>query len=69
MNDAEFDSLNRAVRTLGEEFFSVPPAEIAALVATEHRRYADRPVRDFVPMLVERAVRTQLRERAALRAS
>lgn len=69
MEDAEFDSLRKAVHTLGEEFFTVPPAEIAALVAAEHRRYAGRPVRDFVPMLVERAVRAQLRGQQILRAS
>lgn len=69
MEDAEFDSLNKAVRTLGEEFFTVPPAAIAALVATEYRRYTGRPVRDFVPMLVERAVRAQLRQREILQAS
>ncbi len=69
MEQQEFDGLNTAVRTLGEEFFTVPPAEIAALVAAEYRRYAGRPVRDFVPMLVERAVRAQLRSQEILRAS
>ena len=65
VDDQEFNSLKNAVRSFGEEFFTVPPAEIAA----EHRRYAGRPVRDFVPMLVERAVRTHLRGRDVLRAS
>ncbi len=69
MEDAELDALSTIVRTLGEEFFAVPPAEIATLVAAEHRRYAGRPVRDFVPMLVERAVRTQLRSQQVARAS
>lgn len=69
VEDAEFDSLNKAVSTLGEEFFSVPPAEIAALVAAEHRRYAGRPVRGFVPVLVERAVRAQLHSRTVAQAS
>lgn len=69
MEQQEFDGLNTAVRTLGEEFFTVPPAEIAALVAAEYRRYAGRPVRDYVPMLVERAVRTHLRKQALARAS
>jgi hypothetical protein len=69
VDDQEYDGLSNAVRTLGEEFFTVPPAEIAALVAAEHRRYAGRPVRDFVPMLVENAVRNHLRGRDILRAS
>lgn len=69
MENQEFDALRNAVHALGEEFFTVPPAEIAALVAAENRRYAGRPVRDFVPMLVERAVREQLRGRGIQRAS
>ncbi|HEY0119739.1 MAG TPA: hypothetical protein VGC04_13265 [Cellulomonas sp.] len=69
MEDAEFDGLSKAVHTLGEEFFAVSPAQIAALVAAEYRRYAGRPVRDFVPMLVERAVRAQLRAQETLQAS
>lgn len=64
MLDREFNTLDALVRTLGEEFFTVSAAEIPALVAAEHGRYAGRPVRDVVPMLVERAVREHLRVRA-----
>lgn len=69
MRDQEFDGLSAVVRTLGEEFFTVPAAEIAALVAAEHRRFAGRPVRDFVPMLVERAAREHLSQRGLRQAS
>jgi hypothetical protein len=69
VQDQELDGLSAAVRTLGEEFFTVSAAEIATLVAAEHRRYDGRPVRDFVPMLVERAVRERLRGSGLRRAS
>lgn len=69
MDEQEFASLRNAIGTLSTEFPTVSPADIAGLVAAEHRRYAGRPVRDFVPVLVERAVRTQLRGRALRRAS
>lgn len=60
MRDADFDALNAAVSALGREFLAVPATVIARMVSEEYRRYAGRPVREFVPMLVEQAVRKRL---------
>ncbi len=61
MQDAEFEALNATVSALGQEFLTVPATAIARMVVDEYRRFAGRPVRDFIPMLVEQAVRAQLR--------
>jgi hypothetical protein len=39
------------------------PAEIDGAIADAHRRFEGRPVRDFVPILVERAARARLEGR------
>ncbi|MFJ8948293.1 three-helix bundle dimerization domain-containing protein [Streptomyces sp. NPDC102395] len=36
------------------------PAEVEAAVAAAHASFEDRPIRDFVPVLVERKVRAIL---------
>ncbi|PBC85942.1 hypothetical protein SAMN05428945_6586 [Streptomyces sp. 2224.1] len=36
------------------------PEEIEAAIAEAHASFTDRPVRDFVPVLVERKARTAL---------
>ncbi|QXJ22184.1 hypothetical protein AGRA3207_003145 [Actinomadura graeca] len=35
--------------------------QVTDAVATVHRRFDDRPIRDFVPILVERMARERLR--------
>ena len=69
MHEAEFDSLNATVQSLGREFLTMSAADIASLVAAEYRRFRGSPVREFVPMLVESAVREELRERELRQAS
>ncbi|MFI6435013.1 three-helix bundle dimerization domain-containing protein [Streptomyces sp. NPDC050759] len=38
------------------------PAEVQAAVAKAHASFADRPVREFIPVLVERQARTLLNQ-------
>jgi hypothetical protein len=40
------------------------PEQLEAAVATAHAAFSERPVRDFVPVLVERTVRALLNEAA-----
>ncbi|HEY5249956.1 MAG TPA: DUF3562 domain-containing protein [Dermatophilaceae bacterium] len=47
---------------LTHEFVDVPADVIHALVARECHHYDDARVRDYVPLLVARAVRLRLRE-------
>lgn len=59
----ESAKVEQAVGRLAEAFPAVPPDEIAELVHVEHHVFDGRPVRDYVPLLVERAVRSRLRNR------
>ncbi|MEI8409066.1 MULTISPECIES: three-helix bundle dimerization domain-containing protein [unclassified Kribbella] len=48
-------------RRLTESFADLhSPDDIEAAVQTAHQKFADRPVRDYVPILVERIVREEL---------
>jgi hypothetical protein len=47
---------------LAAEFPSVPADTIHELIVDESRNYEVAKVRDFVPLLVARTVRTRLRE-------
>lgn len=69
MTDQEYVGLRNAIATISADYPEMSPAEIAGLVRAEHAKYEGRPVRDFVPVLVERAVRQQLRGRGLARAS
>jgi hypothetical protein len=43
-----------------DRFPNLPPEVVAAVVARFHREYEGRPIREFVPLLVERQVREHL---------
>ena len=43
-----------------EQFPTLPPELVDAAVARFHREYDGRPIREFVPLLVERQVREHL---------
>lgn len=52
------------MRRLGVLFPDVAGQHIDAVVEAEQRRLRDRPIQDFVPILVERAVVERLRRGA-----
>jgi hypothetical protein len=43
-----------------DRFPDLPPGVVDAAVARFHREYDGRPIREFVPLLVERQVREHL---------
>ena len=47
-------------RNLISKYSQFPPEEVAAIVQSEVARFADRPIREFVPLLVERHASTRL---------
>lgn len=59
----ESQKLEQAIRNLVEAFPGEQLDEIAAMVHAEHHRFDGRPVRDYVPLLVERSVRARLKRR------
>lgn len=56
-----------AEHDLAEDFPAVPPAEIHSMVLLETRRYDTARVRDYISILVARAVRTSLLTRNSSR--
>ena len=60
MNLTEVDALAMVASRLRERFHSVPPDTIDAVVADCHRGYEGSPIREFIPLLVEREARALL---------
>ncbi|GHD62373.1 hypothetical protein GCM10010317_057380 [Streptomyces mirabilis] len=59
----EEDAIRGVVERLTSAYDeSCTPEQVEAAVATAHAAFSDRPVRDFVPVLVERKARTLLNE-------
>lgn len=58
--EAEHVAMRRLMERLTQVFPEVPEAEIARAVQGRYHDFDDSPVRDFVPVLVERSVRQQL---------
>ena len=56
-----------AERDLVADFPAVPPVEIHSMVVRENRRFASAHVREYVSILVARAVRTSLLRRSTSR--
>ena len=54
-------SFNRIAEQLALAFPDVPTDRVAAAVESEQERFRDSRIRDFVPILVERAVRRRWR--------
>lgn len=58
----ETDAIDHVVGRLGQQFPQLPAEEIERTVHDKYESFADSPIRDFVPVLVERAAREQLTE-------
>ena len=48
-----------------DEFPSVAPAAVNTLIREEHARFETSQVRDFVPLLVEKRARRELKHRSS----
>jgi hypothetical protein len=58
--DSEYEALMHVVQRLAERFPHTPEERIRALTVEEFESFDDAHVRDFVPVLVERAVAERL---------
>jgi hypothetical protein len=58
--EEEARAIEQVVQRLAARFPQTPTETIAALVAEVHRELDGKPIRDFVPVLVERAARDRL---------
>ena len=57
---AEWAAIEHLVDRLKESYPEVSPDTIVTVVHHNHARFDGRPIRDFVPLFVERAAKRQL---------
>ncbi|MBV8346686.1 MAG: hypothetical protein JOZ49_03845 [Mycolicibacterium sp.] len=65
-NISEKSAIDEVQRRLARKFSHLPPDLITTAVAQAHARFEQSPVRDFVPLLVERRARQELSRQTAL---
>ena len=65
--DSERRSIDEVVERLAERFPGVDREEIKGIVETEYEEFHGKPVRDFVPVLVEKSAKKRVKalERSA----
>jgi hypothetical protein len=61
----EGHALDRVAERLAARYPQTPPDTIRSLVFQTHQQFEGRPIRDYVPVLVERAVREHLDQAAS----
>jgi hypothetical protein len=62
---AEQDAIRQVAARLAQQFPELPAAEVEQAVYGKYETFGDSSVRDFVPVLVERASRQRLSEQRA----
>jgi hypothetical protein len=60
VESSELTAIEQLVERLRETFPALPPDRVTQVVHHNHARFDGRPVRDFVPLFVERGSRKQL---------
>jgi hypothetical protein len=63
----EWTAIEHLVSQLKQNYPEVPADTVATAVHRNHARFDGRPVRDFVPLFVERGAREELRQLDSLR--
>lgn len=61
--DDELLQVERVIERLITRYPSLSPVDIEHIVRTVHKRLAESRVRDFIPLLVEKAARRDLAAR------
>ncbi|MRG60167.1 hypothetical protein GE115_09845 [Agromyces sp. CFH 90414] len=59
--DSEQRSVDEVIGRLSEKYPDIDPALIQGIVAEEHEAFDGRPVRDFVPVLVEKKAKQRVK--------
>lgn len=65
----EETALADVTRRIIEEFPGIAPTDVEDAVSAAHARFDHRPIRDFVPLFVEKHARHQLAQQQYLAAS
>jgi hypothetical protein len=64
--NSEQHQIQQVITRLTATYPDVPQARIADVVETVHARFDGRPLREFVPLFVERAAKAELRDPSLL---
>jgi hypothetical protein len=59
-------SIDEVVQRLTTRYADLPPEQVAGAVQSAHSRFEQCPIREFVPLLVERRARAELSRNAGL---
>lgn len=62
---SEEHAVTEVIDRLAEKYPSVERAEIASIVAEEYGQLDGRPVRDFVPVLIEKSAKKRVKRLVA----
>ena len=54
------DLIRDVERRMLNEYAHLPEVQVSQVIAQAHHRFANSPIRDFVPLLVERRARAEL---------
>jgi hypothetical protein len=60
VESSEWTAIQQVVDRLKLSYPTVPPDRVTTVVHHNHARFDGRPVRDFVPLFVERGARNEL---------
>ena len=55
-------AIGEVVDRLAKQFPAVPAGEVAQVVSQSRPEFDDAPIRDFVPLFVERGAKARLRD-------
>ena len=64
--NSERHQIQQVITRLTATYPEVPQARIADVVKIVHARFDGRPLREFVPLFVERAAKAELRDSSLL---
>jgi hypothetical protein len=60
VESSEWTAIKHLIDRLAQIYPAVPPDKVTQVVHYNHARFDGRPIRDFVPLFVERHARTEL---------
>ena len=63
---SEVDQLGEVERRMVAKYPDLPQAQVSQVIAQAHKRFAGSPIRDFVPLLVERRAHAELSRKKSL---
>lgn len=64
LDRSEQTAIGEVIDRLAQKYPTVPPEMVNSVVQDAHAKFEGRPIRDFVPIFVERSAGTELSKRS-----